>query len=223
MLCNFVLELGLELQFLFFQMIAHLLRCHLCMEPFAVTSWRQLPSLHPVWKLLKPHIVGIIAINTLGRERLISPGGLADRLLSIGGGGLFVHSSIHPFTHLFALLFVHSFNHFIISYRLVVCNDVFFKNNIVERQKLIQSESFLHRVINYSCKIKLNKIHNVVHKNKSYIGYEGVLELNSNHGKQIFFPLPWRGIYPPFLFRYYIFPLPESLRLSDIEVKISVI
>lgn len=126
-LCNFVLELGLGLQFLFFQMIAHLLRCHLCMEPFAVASWRQLPSLHPVWKLLKPHIVGIIAINTLGREKLISPGGLADRLLSIGGGGLFVHSSIHPFTHLFALSFVHSFNHFIISYHLVVCNEVFFK------------------------------------------------------------------------------------------------
>jgi len=69
------------------QMIAHLLRCHLCMEPFAVASWRQLPSLHPVWKLLKPHTVGIIAINTLGREKLISPGGTADKLLSIGGGG----------------------------------------------------------------------------------------------------------------------------------------
>ncbi|KAK2554379.1 Allene oxide synthase-lipoxygenase protein [Acropora cervicornis] len=57
------------------QMITHLLRCHLCMEPFAVASWRQLPSLHPVWKLLKPHIKGVMAINTVGRERLIPAGG----------------------------------------------------------------------------------------------------------------------------------------------------
>ena len=119
-------------------MIAHLLRCHLCMEPFAVASWRQLPSLHPVWKLLKPHTVGIIAINTLGREKLISPGGTADKLLSIGGGGLFIHSSIHPFSHLFALSFIHLFNHLIIYYNLVVCSDLLFKNNMVERQKLIK-------------------------------------------------------------------------------------
>ncbi|XP_068721239.1 allene oxide synthase-lipoxygenase protein-like [Montipora capricornis] len=69
------------------QIITHLLRCHLFMEPFAVACWRQLPCLHPVWKLLKPHIVGVIAINTLGRERLISAGGVADDTLSVGGGG----------------------------------------------------------------------------------------------------------------------------------------
>ena len=57
------------------------------MEPFAVASWRQLPSLHPVWKLLKPHIKGVMAINTVGRERLIPAGGVADHTLSLGGGG----------------------------------------------------------------------------------------------------------------------------------------
>ena len=57
------------------------------MEPFAVACWRQLPCLHPVWKLLKPHIKGIIAINTLGRERLIPAGGVVDNTLSVGGGG----------------------------------------------------------------------------------------------------------------------------------------
>ena len=105
-------------------MIAHLLRCHLCMEPFAVASWRQLPSLHPVWKLLKPHIVGIIAINTLGRERLIFQGGIADNLLSIGGGGLFIHSFVCSLSH--------SFNRSIIYYHLVVCNVLLVKNNMVE-------------------------------------------------------------------------------------------
>ena len=68
-------------------MVTHLLRCHLMMEPIAVGAWRQLPSLHPVWKLLSPHIKGIFAINTLGREKLIAPGGVADQILAVGGGG----------------------------------------------------------------------------------------------------------------------------------------
>ena len=57
------------------------------MEPIAVATWRQLPSLHPIWKLLLPHIRGVMAINTLGRDRLIAKGGVADITLSIGGGG----------------------------------------------------------------------------------------------------------------------------------------
>ena len=68
-------------------MITHLLRCHLMMEPIAVGAWRQLPSLHPVWKLLSPHIKGVLAINTLGREKLIAKGGVADNILAVGGGG----------------------------------------------------------------------------------------------------------------------------------------
>lgn len=69
------------------QMITHLLRTHLFMEPVAVACRRQLPSLHPLWKLLAPHVRGVMAINTLGRERLIPAGGVADNTLSLGGGG----------------------------------------------------------------------------------------------------------------------------------------
>ena len=61
------------------------------MEPIAVATRRQLPSLHPLWKLLSPHLRGILAINTLGRETLIPVGGVADYVLSIGGGGLNVY------------------------------------------------------------------------------------------------------------------------------------
>ena len=57
------------------------------MEPIALASRRQLPALHPLWKLLSPHVRGIIAINTLARERLILAGGAADNALSLGGGG----------------------------------------------------------------------------------------------------------------------------------------
>ena len=73
--------------YVFSQMITHLLRCHLMMEPISVSTWRQLPSLHPVWKLLYPHIKGVLAINALGRQKLIAPGGVADQVLSVGGGG----------------------------------------------------------------------------------------------------------------------------------------
>ena len=68
-------------------MITHLLRVHLFMEPVAVATYRQLPSLHPLWKLLAPHIRGVFAINTLGRSVLIAEGGVADNTLTVGGGG----------------------------------------------------------------------------------------------------------------------------------------
>ena len=58
------------------------------MEPISVACWRQLPSIHPLWKLLQPHVRGVLAINTLGRERLIPAGGVADNTLSLGGGGM---------------------------------------------------------------------------------------------------------------------------------------
>ena len=35
--------------------IAHLLRCHFVMEPFAISTMRHLSASHPVFKLLKPH------------------------------------------------------------------------------------------------------------------------------------------------------------------------
>ena len=59
------------------------------MEPVALASYRQLPTIHPLWKLLSPHIRGILAINTFGRGRLIADGGVADNTLSAGGGGTY--------------------------------------------------------------------------------------------------------------------------------------
>ena len=63
------------------------MKTHLLMEAFAVASWRQLPSIHPVFQLLFPQLRSVMAINTIGRNELIGEGGIVDKTLSIGGGG----------------------------------------------------------------------------------------------------------------------------------------
>jgi arachidonate 5-lipoxygenase len=69
------------------QMRDHLLMTHLIMEPFAVSLYRNLPRVHPVFKLLVPHVRYTLAINTIGRISLIGEGGIADKGLSVGQGG----------------------------------------------------------------------------------------------------------------------------------------
>jgi hypothetical protein len=53
----------------------HLLACHLVMEPMIVATNRQLSSVHPVYKLLKPHFRFHLAINSLARSTLLAPEG----------------------------------------------------------------------------------------------------------------------------------------------------
>ena len=65
----------------------HLTKTHLLMEAFAVASWRQLPSIHPIFQLLFPHLRSVMAINTIGRNELVAEGGIVDKTLSLGGGG----------------------------------------------------------------------------------------------------------------------------------------
>ncbi len=72
---------------IYFQLNTHLLRTHLTTEPFALSTWRNLASPHPIFKLLQPHIYGILAIDTIGRKELIGSGGIVDKSLSLGGGG----------------------------------------------------------------------------------------------------------------------------------------
>jgi len=69
------------------EMVTHLFACHLLMEPWAVALERNLPSYHPVFRLLKPHLQYTIAINTIGRNTLIAKDGVSDKILSIGQGG----------------------------------------------------------------------------------------------------------------------------------------
>ncbi|KAA0717757.1 Arachidonate 5-lipoxygenase [Triplophysa tibetana] len=83
------------------QTVTHLLRTHLISEVFGIAMYRQLPAVHPVFKLLLPHVRFTIAINTKAREQLICECGLFDKANGTGGGGHveLIQKSMKTFTY----------------------------------------------------------------------------------------------------------------------------
>ncbi len=64
------------------ELIVHLADTHLSMEAFAIATPRQLPPNHPLYRLLRPHLRYLLAINTRGNEVLLSPGAAIDNLMA---------------------------------------------------------------------------------------------------------------------------------------------
>lgn len=64
------------------ELIAHLGKTHLLIEPFVAATMRQLPSCHPIHALLAPHFEGTIFINERASQNLVAPGGDVDRIFA---------------------------------------------------------------------------------------------------------------------------------------------
>ena len=73
----------------FHQTCTHLGYTHLVMEPIAVATHRSLSPSHPMFRLLAPHFMYLLAINSRGLALLISPGGWVDKCMTIGCSGMF--------------------------------------------------------------------------------------------------------------------------------------
>ena len=63
------------------EMISHLGRTHLLIEPIAITTQRQLASNHPLGILLRPHFEGTLFINYAATVGLVNTGGTVDAVL----------------------------------------------------------------------------------------------------------------------------------------------
>ncbi|KAK8481031.1 hypothetical protein V6N12_067713 [Hibiscus sabdariffa] len=64
------------------ELIQHWLRTHACMEPFIIAARRNLSAMHPIHKLLHPHMRYTLDINARARELLISADGIIESLFS---------------------------------------------------------------------------------------------------------------------------------------------
>ncbi|KAL1276669.1 hypothetical protein QQF64_036292 [Cirrhinus molitorella] len=70
------------------QLVTHLLKTHLLSEVFEIAVYRQLSAVHPVYKLLMPHVRFTIAINAAAREKLVSDDGIFIQCGSVDRAGI---------------------------------------------------------------------------------------------------------------------------------------
>ncbi|KAF6166900.1 hypothetical protein GIB67_020334 [Kingdonia uniflora] len=66
------------------QLVNHWLRTHACMEPYIISTHRQLSQMHPIYKLLHPHMRYTLEINSIARQSLINAGGVIEECFMAG-------------------------------------------------------------------------------------------------------------------------------------------
>ncbi|KAM0031937.1 Lipoxygenase 1 [Helianthus debilis subsp. tardiflorus] len=66
------------------QLVHHWLRTHASMEPFILAAHRQLSAMHPIYKLLDPHMRYTLEINALARQNLINADGVIEQCFTPG-------------------------------------------------------------------------------------------------------------------------------------------
>jgi lipoxygenase len=60
------------------------LRTHASLEPFILAAHRQLSAMHPIFKLLDPHMRYTLEINALARQNLINGDGVIESCFTPG-------------------------------------------------------------------------------------------------------------------------------------------
>ncbi|KAK3282481.1 hypothetical protein CYMTET_9785 [Cymbomonas tetramitiformis] len=68
--------------------VAYWLKTFACMEPFVLSMHRNLSTMHPIYKLLRPYFRYSLAYNAMARESLTSKGGMFEALFSLGDQSL---------------------------------------------------------------------------------------------------------------------------------------
>ncbi|KAG2706711.1 hypothetical protein I3760_05G115900 [Carya illinoinensis] len=77
------------------QLVNHWLRTHACMEPYIIATHRQLSTMHPIYKLLHPHMRYTLEINALARQSLINGGGIIEACFSPGNYAMELSSAAY--------------------------------------------------------------------------------------------------------------------------------
>ncbi|MED6151465.1 hypothetical protein PIB30_082813 [Stylosanthes scabra] len=60
------------------ELVSHWLRTHASVEPYVIATNRQLSAMHPIYRLLHPHLRYTLEINALARQVLISASGVIE-------------------------------------------------------------------------------------------------------------------------------------------------
>nr|WEL36417.1 lipoxygenase [Cymbidium ensifolium] len=77
------------------QLVNHWLRTHACIEPFIISAHRQLSIMHPIFKLLKPHMRYNLEINAIARQMLINAGGVIESSFTPGPVSMEISSAFY--------------------------------------------------------------------------------------------------------------------------------
>ncbi|KAI3467678.1 hypothetical protein Pfo_024341 [Paulownia fortunei] len=77
------------------QLVNHWLNTHASVEPYIIATHRQLSSMHPVHKLLHPHMRYTMEINALARQSLINGGGIIEACFSPGKYAMEISSAAY--------------------------------------------------------------------------------------------------------------------------------
>uniref|UniRef100_A0A0C9S685 Lipoxygenase n=1 Tax=Wollemia nobilis TaxID=56998 RepID=A0A0C9S685_9CONI len=66
------------------QLVNHWLRTHACVEPYVIATHRHLSVMHPIFKLLQPHMRYTLEINAMARQILINAEGVIESSFTPG-------------------------------------------------------------------------------------------------------------------------------------------